>query len=34
LTPDALNQKKRELSYKAHIDQIGLLPFRTNTWSQ
>ena len=34
LTPDALNQKKRELAYKAHIDQIGLLPFRANTWSQ
>lgn len=33
LGPDALNQKKKELAFKAHIDQIGLLPFKTNTWS-
>ena len=33
LGPDGLNQKKKELAFKAHIDQIGLLPFKTNTWS-
>ena len=33
LTPDALKQKKKELAYKANIDQIGLLPFRAQAWS-
>lgn len=33
LTADALGQKKKELAYKANINQIGLLPFKTNTWS-
>jgi hypothetical protein len=32
-TPDALKQKKKELAYKAHIDQIGILPFRAQSWS-
>jgi len=32
-TPDALKQKKKELAYKAHIDQIGVLPFRAQSWS-
>ena len=34
LTPDALKQKKKELAYKANIDEIGLLPFRAHTWSE
>jgi Extracellular link domain len=34
LTPDALNQKKKELQFRAHADTIGLLPFRAHTWSE
>jgi len=34
LTADALGQKKKELAYKAQIDQIGLLPFKANSWSK
>jgi hypothetical protein len=33
LTNDALQQKKKELAFKANMDQIGLLPFRAHTWS-
>jgi hypothetical protein len=34
MTADALGQKKKELAYKAQIDQIGLLPFKAHTWSK
>jgi hypothetical protein len=34
LTADGLNQKKKELAYKAQRDQLGILPFRANAWSE
>jgi len=33
LTPEVLEQRKKELRYKSEIGQIGVLPFRKNAWS-
>jgi hypothetical protein len=33
LTPEALAQQKKELSYRANSGQIGILPFRKGAWS-
>jgi hypothetical protein len=34
LTADGLGQKRKELAYKAQRDTIGILPFKTNSWSE
>jgi hypothetical protein len=34
LTPEAVEQRKKELKYKSEIGQIGVLPFRQSAWSE
>jgi hypothetical protein len=34
LTPEAVEQRKKELKYKSQIGQIGVLPFRQGAWSE
>ncbi|MEI8254955.1 MAG: hypothetical protein WCJ30_04710, partial [Deltaproteobacteria bacterium] len=33
LTPDVLEQTKKELKYKSEQGQIGILPYRKGAWS-
>lgn len=34
LTPEAVEQRKKELKFKSEIGQIGVMPFRENAWSE
>lgn len=34
LTPEAHEQQKKELAYRANAGQIGVLPFRSGAWSE
>ena len=34
LTPDVLNMRKKELRYKQHSNEIGVLPFKEGSWAE
>lgn len=34
MTPEMITEKKKELKYKSERNQIGVLPFRDNVWSE
>lgn len=34
LTPEAVEQRKKELKFKSEIGQIGVMPFRQDAWSE
>jgi len=32
MTTEMLGQKKKELKFKAHANEIGILPFNNSSW--